>query len=186
MIRKYVWLVAINSVIAALYLSYLDSSSMYYCGKAESKPSLSLGLSPSWFSGNFQIRRGSKEIISSTDSHKPITDEWVRGAEQFKTITAYQPGNSDDIVIFKALNWDGVEQDFILSERSPSAGNNQVYEVSRKQNISPDAKWVEVSQLSCREGSYRYLTFLFLLVVLITNISVVSKHFRTNKQENHD
>lgn len=182
--KTYIWLLAANVIIGIFYFSYFDSSSMYGCGKTEVRPNLSLGLSPSWFSGNFQIRRGYKEIISTTESENPLYDKWVKGSEQFKTITAYDVNKSDDGLLFKALNWNGVEQIFILRERSPSVGEEYIYEVNLYRDLNSEPHWVNVSEFSCREGIYKYLGFLLLMLILVINVVILLKFVRTNKSEN--
>jgi hypothetical protein len=173
--KKYLWLVILNLVFGLFYFIYVDSSATHYCGQTESKPGLALGLSPSWFNGKFQIRRDYKEIISSTDSDEPFFDEWVKGSELFKTITAYDVRGGDSGLLFKALNWDGVEQIFILREYSPSVEEKYVYEVSVQENLITDLEWVNVDLFSCRVGIYEYLVYFFLVLVVLINIIVILK-----------
>lgn len=173
--KKFLWLVVLNIVFGAFCFAYFGSSSAYYCGQSESKPSLPLGLSPAWFDRRFQINRGYTSIISSTDRDEPLFDEAVKGTELFKTITAYDIRNSETGLLFKALNWDGVEKMFILREHSPEDGEQYAYEVTAQEGIIADREWINVDLFSCRVGIYKYLAYLLLLLLVIVDVVVILK-----------
>lgn len=181
--KKYLWLGIMDLIVGAFCFIYFDYSAMHYCGQTDKKPSLALGLSPSWFNGNFQINRGNKEIISSANGTAPFFDEWVKGSELFQTIFEYDVSNSNSGLLFKALNWEGVEQVFLLREYSPSDKEKYVYEVTVQESMGTVPRWVNVEQLSCREGIYRSLMYLFLLLVVIINIAVILKFLLSHRKK---
>lgn len=180
--KKYLWLIIFNLICGAFYLIYFDSSKMRYCGQAESKPSLALGLSPTWFDRRFQISRSYKSIISSTDREEPFFDGAVKGAELFKAIIAYDVSSGDSGLLFKALNWDGVEQTFILREYSPANGEKYVYEVAIQEIPIAGHEWISVDLFSCRVGIYKYLAYLLLLLLVIIDLVVILKSLWRMKQ----
>lgn len=177
--KKYLWLIVLNVVLGAFYFGFSRAD---YCGQSESKPSLPLGLSPAWFDRKFQINRGYKSIISSTDRDEPFFDEVVKGSELFKTITAYDIESSETGLLFKALNWDGVEKIFILREHSPEDGEKYVYEVAAQEGLIADSEWVNVDHFSCRVGIYKYLAYLLLLLIVIVDVVVILKVFLKSRR----
>ena len=168
--KKYVLAVFFNIVALGFYLFYFGHSSPFYCGQTEDKPSLYMGLSPSWFSGRFQINRENQEIISSSEGDDAAPDKWVKGADLFRTIIAYDATYNEVGVFFRALNWDGREQEFLLRRFNPSMEEKYVYEVVAQEVSVDSSTWVRVDERSCREGVYKGLMYIFLLFIAVVNI----------------
>lgn len=150
---------------------------MYYCGRLDKKPVLAFGLSPSWFDDRFMIVRGNKPIIMSASHIEtgPFYDKWIKGSELFKTILAYDASRNDSGVLFKALNWEGAEQVFLLREYSPLDKEEYVYEVTVQEKIDTGPKWISVGKFSCLGDGYRALIYLFLGLLVIINITMLLK-----------
>ena len=173
--RRYLWIVIIDLLMCGFWFLCLNHSTMYYCGQLDKKPSLAFGLSPTWFDNNFQINIGNKEIISNRIYTEPFFDDGVKGSELFKTLLAYDVSRNDAGVLFKALNWEGAEQVFLLRKYSPLDKEEYAYEVTVQENIDTDPKWVSVGKFSCLVGGYRTLIYSFLVLVVIINITILLK-----------
>jgi hypothetical protein len=180
--RRYLLIVILDLLICGLLFLCFNHSTMYYCGRLDKKPRLAFDLSPTWYDDNFTIAKEYKDIISSADrtETEPFYDKWVKGSELFKTILAYDAGRNEAGVLFKALNWEGAEQVFLLRELAPwdkKWDEEYAYEVTAKKNMDgdPNPKWVSVSKFSCLTGGYQTLAFLILVIAVILNIIMLLK-----------
>ncbi|XGA80303.1 hypothetical protein OR573_01210 [Halomonas sp. CH40] len=175
--RLFFWVMNLLAIMLLVYS--FGFSTMYYCGRMESKPVLPLGLSPTWFDDRFQINRGYKPIIGSSPESRrqPLYDQWVKGSELFRTIVKYDAREHGVGVYFKAIDWDGVERIFLLRDYAPSEDERYVYEVSPEEHAADDFEWIDVDHLSCLKGRYEGWTYIFVLVIFVMNMVVALKLF---------
>lgn len=93
----------------------------------------------------------------------------------FKTITAYDIHPREKELMFKAINWRGVEEVFILREYQALKGEHYVYEVTEGGKSVADYKWINVDIFSCRVGAYMYLPYLLLFLLMVVNFLAMLK-----------
>ena len=186
--RKFYWLALLNLLAGLLSFWYFDRDAMFYCGRLDSKPVLAYGLSPNWFDTTFQINRGSKAIIFSNSGGEPFYSQWVKGSELFRVITAYDARRNHLGVFFKALDWKGNNEVFVLREYNAPKGEEYIYEVIPRSSLltkfsgegANGHKWKNVGLLSCRMGKYQTIFMLYILAVVIINV-VTFFYFLINK-----
>jgi len=146
---------------------------MALCGRSGESPELSLGLSPAWFNGKFTFLKGTKLITSSRAGDTPVHDEFIKGAELFRTITAYGAGSEDDYVLFKATTWTGEEETFVLSEHSPQNGESHVFEISAARSTTDETEWIPVDKASCLAGVYSYMYYGALAALAVFGLFLI-------------
>ena len=124
---------------------------------------MAFGFEPTWFDSVFQINIGYKSIIASSKNDSPAVDKYVKGAEQFKTITEYDSTDRTELLYFKAMNWDGLEELYTLNRYSSSNEPLVTYEViALGDNIqSEEFTWQAVNYRNCRSGLKRLQSFIF-------------------------
>ena len=134
-----------------------ERETLYYCGNLDKKPMMALGFEPTWFDNRFQINIGYKSIIASTTNNSPTIDKHVKGAEQYRTITAYDSTDRNVLLYFKAMNWDGIQERYILKRYYSSNDPNIAYEVIElvDENQPIEFTWQNVTHKKCRNGIKR-------------------------------
>ncbi len=163
-------LAAIGTCLLAALVILLGSSKMALCGRSSESPELSLGLSPAWFNGKFTFLKGTKLITSSRAGDTPVYDDSIKGAELFRTITAYGAGNEGDYVLFKATTWAGEEETFVLREHSPQNGESHVFEISAASSTTDETEWTPVDKASCLAGVYSYIYYGALIALAVIGL----------------
>jgi len=171
--KKFSWIVKLNIIFVISVVIYYNPLQAFYCGNFGSKPMLALGLSPTWFDRTFQINRGYKSIISSAYRNEPFFDVAVKGSERFNTITAYHKEENNTGLVFRALNWEGAEETFILQEYTPTGDERYIYEVTTLEGSVAKNGWKKVDLVSCRKGQYLVIPLLGFVLLVLVNIIVV-------------
>lgn len=170
--KRLVEIAILDLFLVLLCFGLISNETGSSCGLKDEKPELGMGLSPSWFDGRFQIRKGSKEIVSSRVSRSPVSDPWVKGAELFVHITAYDLASDEHRVLFRAIDDSGIESVFALTATHPEAASGHVYEVKRFGDDTAQAEWINVDGLQCRAYRLRYI-FYFALAALVLVTAVM-------------
>ncbi len=110
---------------------------------------LALGLHVTWFGDNLQFNEGYHEIISSSKGNEPFPDTVVKGAELYKKILEYGLSDYDKGVFFRASDWDGKVQTFLLQKYPYNDDTQYSYEVVMPTGQVPVDEWVKVDELTC-------------------------------------
>ncbi len=173
--KKLLWLATLNLAAIVCWFLYFDQDEQYYCGRLSEKPQLAFGLSPTWFDGAFQINKGYKEIIGSTSGAKPSLDRWVKGFESFRTIVAYDARKNASGISFRAVDWEGEEQVYVLRKYVSQDASEYIFEVIPQDVNRDDHEWKNVDVFSCRVGAYQSLAYLFLALIMVVDVAILFK-----------
>jgi len=176
--KKLFLIVLLNGVLLSTIFELFAKSTSYYCGLGWGKPIISLKLEPTWFDQRFQLNRGHTEIIGSTKKNSPSVDKWVRGTEQYKTITAYYADNESNVAYFNGIDFDGENYTFLIKQ----IGANYHVEKINKLDINfDDSKWKYVDFKNCQIGFLKFFLYLLSILIILFDILAIKKHIKNNR-----
>lgn len=157
--------------LCALYLSGGGVYELFYCGRFQNKPSLPMGMHPTWFASNFQINRGVTSIIESSESFQP-KDRWVSGNQLIGVIKAYAYQEDGQSIYIKSHSTSNGEKILKLIE---IGGDTTTYEVTiaDTKDIGITGSWHAVDRKTCRVGGYFNLTVFLVFVFVSLNFYVL-------------